>query len=177
MKVKHNDHKATHSHTLSLMWLKKKKKKKRRFSVEIQYSEVLIENNNQNMLGSTCAEFCAKKLQNRGGDLKLAGSSSLYHQTFGLLWTTIIFNSFGWTGSLSREKHSLVTREDLWIAMLASGAMLAKCLRKTHSCFYVIHSQLLPQWISHNFWKGSGEGEKIELINTIKVHFNFIRFY
>ena len=74
------------------------------------------------------------------------------------------------------EKHSLVTREDLWIAMLASGAMLAKCLRKTHSCFYVIHSQLLPQWISHNFWKGSGKGEKIELINTIKVHFNFIRF-
>ena len=145
--------------------------------MEIQYSEVLIENNNQNMLGSTCAEFCAKKLQNRGGDLKLAGSSSLYHQTFGLLWTTIIFNSFGWTGSLSGEKHSLVTREDLWIAMLASGAMLAKCLRKTHSCFYVIHSQLLPQWISHNFWKGSGEGEKIELINTIKVHFNFIRFY
>ena len=90
MKLKHNDHKATHSHTLSLMWLKKKKG---RFSVEIQYSEVLIENNNQNMLGSTRAEFCAKKL--RGGDLKLAGSSFLYHQTFGLLWTTIIFNSFG----------------------------------------------------------------------------------
>ena len=89
MKVKHNDHKATHSHPLSLMWLKKK----RRFSVKIQYSEVLIENNNQNMLGSTRAEFCAKKL--RGGDLKLAGSSFLYHQTFGLLWTTIIFNSFG----------------------------------------------------------------------------------
>ena len=89
MKVKHNDHKATHSHTLSLMWLKKKKRK---ISVEIQYSEVLIENNNQNMLGSTSAEFCAKKLQNRGGGLKLAGLSSLYHQTFCLLWTTIIFN-------------------------------------------------------------------------------------
>ena len=101
-KGKHNDHEATHSHTLSLMWLKKKT-----FLVEIQYSEVPIENNYQNMLRSTHAEFCAKKLRNREGDLKLAGSPSLYHQTFGLLWTKIIFDSFGWTVNLSREKHPL----------------------------------------------------------------------
>ena len=170
-KGKHNDHEATHSHTLSLMWLKKKP-----FLVEIQYSEVPIENNYQNMLRSTHAEFCAKKLGNREGDLKLAGSPSLYHQSFGLLWTTIIFNCFGWTGSLSQEKHPLVTREDHWIAMLASDAVLAKCLRKTLSCFYVVHSQLLPQWISLNFWKGSGKGEKIKLINTIIFRFNFSRF-
>ena len=56
--------------------------------MEIQYSEVPIENNYQNMLRSTHAEFCAKKLRNREGDLKLAGSPSLYHQSFGLLWTT-----------------------------------------------------------------------------------------
>ena len=112
------------------------------------------------MLGSTYAEFCTKKLRNREGDLKLAGSPSLYHQSFGLLWTTIIFNCFGWTGSLSQEKHPLVTREDHWIAMLASDAVLAKCLRKTLSCFYVVHSQLLPQWISLNFWKGSGKGRR-----------------
>ena len=100
MKLKHNDHEATHSHTLSLMWFRKK-------TAKYQYSEVPIENNNQNMLGSTRAEFCAKKLRNREGDLKLASSPSLYHQTFGLLWTKIIFDSFGWTVNLSREKHPL----------------------------------------------------------------------
>ena len=93
-----------HSHTLSLVWLRKKKKD---FQWKSNTAKYRIENNYQNMLGSTYAEFCTKKLRNREGDLKLAGSPSLYHQTFGLLWTKIIFDSFGWTVNLSREKHPL----------------------------------------------------------------------
>ena len=69
-----------------------------------------------------------------------------------------------------------VTREDHWIAMLASGAMLARCLRKTYSYFYVVHSQSLPQWISLNFWKGSGEAKEKRLNWSILSKFSSILF-
>ena len=91
MKVKRNDHEATQSHAVPDVI----KKKKNDFQWKSKTAKYRIENNYQNMLGSTYAEFCTKKLRNREGDLKLAGSPSLYHQTFGLLWTKIIFDSFG----------------------------------------------------------------------------------
>ena len=59
MKVKRNDHEATQSHAVPDVI----KKKKNDFQWKSKTAKYRIENNYQNMLGSTYAEFCTKKLR------------------------------------------------------------------------------------------------------------------